>query len=113
MNPDDIAALAKEIYTRAASHNPSYWDKQKIARQSIEWATQFFLALHYEKEGIVYSSDVTPRTIPPTVLPTASTGTPMYSGLPSQSEEQHMTVGNQQASGRGKVTQLHSGLGMG
>ena len=59
MSQEDVIALAKQIYAYRIAFNPD-WDKQKIARESIESAMQFSLALQYEKEGIAYSSPVSP-----------------------------------------------------
>lgn len=113
MNPQDLMAMAKEIYIRRIAHDPS-WDKQKLAREAIESATQFALALQNEKEGSAYPSDVAQAATPPMATPTASTGTPLhssYSGVQSQGSPTQ--EGNQQAAGRGMVQQRRSGLGMG
>ena len=112
MNPQDLIAMAKEIYIHRVIFNPD-WDKQKIARESIEAAKQFFLALQYEKEVIVYSSDAVPPLNPPQGYPTASTGTPPYQNQTIEhTADSRIGTGNQMAAGRGRVQQRQSGLGM-
>lgn len=112
MNRDDLINLAKYIYVQKVANNPT-WDKQQVARDAIESATQFFLALQSEKEGSAYPSATEPQNPPLGEVATGSTeqSQTVYSVL--QSLDSRKTTGNQQAAGRGMVRQRHLGQEMG
>lgn len=114
MNPQDLISMAKEIYIRMAAQQPDNWDKQKMAREAIESAKQFALALQSEKEGSAYPSETQPGPNPLVVSAMANmkqslADTPSV----SQSQDLRTQTGNQMAAGRGMVRQRHWGLEMG
>ena len=44
MNTEECLALAKQIYALKVVYQP-HWDLQKAARESVDMANQFFLAI--------------------------------------------------------------------
>lgn len=49
MDTEDVIPLAKAIYAQRVIKS-DHWDKQKIAREAIDAAKQFYVVL--EEEGI-------------------------------------------------------------
>jgi len=111
MNPEDLTELAKQIYVHKVAIELD-WDKQKIAREAIESAKQFFLALQSEKEGSAYPSGMQQQQSQPTATATPSTSQSWTISSTGNLVE-HKTTGNQMAAGRGMVRQRHAGLEMG